>query len=441
MVAIPCNDPLAQCEVGNLFRMNAENASGTVEGRINGISTGPLPHGQKMILPNDLAGTANRLELVVNGTTYPVCDGVQDYPRATPQDTGMLFSEITGSGGGGTAAQAEDVLLVEVPAAFAGLGPGEGEFDLDMAPDSTLHWIALSILIGIEAIDEATGVAALSDATGGVVNLTMTGTDGAPFVAEMITFMRANNTRAALRVIARHAGETIKVMRNGAGALMVALRVQAGIARQLSTGIAAALTRARLANVAAGTKGALGASAGVNAASRAPVIGFVIVGAVNVIEWYANPASRGDWSLLVSTLFVDFSALAIAGGVASVVATGIVAALGGAAALTLGGAVLVAAVGIGVGLVVGVGLSWLANRIGAVPLVDRVLTEVGTALGAVAQGAVTVVGRFADRLGEALVALDEATYDPVEWAQDVDRGINQMIDQRVNSFINNLMRR
>ncbi len=440
MVAIPCNDPLAQCQVGNLFRMNAENASGTVEGRINGISTGPLPHGQKMILPNDLAGTANRLELVVNGTTYPVCDGLQDYARATPNDTGLLFSEITGSGGGGTPARAEDVLMVEVPAAMASLGPGEGDFDLDLAPEPTLQWIAMSILVGIEAIDEVSGVNALSDATGGVVNLTMTGTDGAPFVAEMITFMRANNTRAALRVIARHAGETIKVMRNGAGALMVTLRVQASIARQLSVGVAAALTRARLANVAAGTKGALGASASANAASRAPVIGFIIVGAVNVIEFYAQPAAERDWSILVSTLFVDFAALAIA-GVASVIATGIVTAIAGAAALTLGGAVLVAAVGIGVGLVVGIGLSWLADRIGAVPLVDRVLTEVGTALGAVAQGAARVVGRFADRLGEALVALDEATYDPVEWAQDVDRGLTQMINDRVDSMISNMMRR
>lgn len=441
MGAIPCNDPLARCEDGNLFRVNLESVSGTVEGRVNGQSTGPLPHGQKMILPNDLPGTAGSLDLVVNGQTFPVCSGLETYTQARPQDVGMLFSEIPANTSGGVAASPEDVLLVQVPPALEGMSPGEGAYDLASATDDTLMWIALSILAGLEQIDEASGVAWLHGATDGFLDLRMTGTDGPPFVADMVNVLASRDARGAMRVIAKGAGDVIQVMRNAAGHLVVALRVKGGIARQISVGIVAAMTRNRVAHVVAGTRGALGSSAAAQAGSRLPVVGFLIVGVVDVVEWYANPASRGDWSLLMSTLFIDFGAVAIATLAGAAVVGGIVAALGGAAALTLGAAVLVAAVGVGVGLAVGVGLSWLAQTVGAIPFVDRVLTKVGDALGAVAQGAVTVVERFANGMARAIEAIDDATMDPVEWAQEVDRGLNQMIQQRIDGFIDGLMRR
>ena len=126
---------------GNLFRANLENGSGTIEGRVNGLSTGPLPHGQKMILPNDLPGTVGSLDLVVNGQVFPVCGGLETYTQSRPQDVGMLFSEIKSSGAGGTPAQAEDALVVAVPPMLAGVGPGEGDYDLDLAPDNALAWI------------------------------------------------------------------------------------------------------------------------------------------------------------------------------------------------------------------------------------------------------------------------------------------------------------
>ena len=442
MAGLVCNDPLARCIDGNLFRLNAEDTSGVVEGRVNGMSTGPLPHGERIILPNDLQGTRNALDLVVNGTTYPLIENLHDYSVTQPQDVGVLLSELPpGRSAGGTPATPDDVLLVQVPPALAGLSPGEQELDLSTADEATLQWVAVSILAALEQIDEVTGVEALRGATDGVIDLRMTGTDGAPFIVDMISILRTSNARQALRVISQSGGQKIKILVNGAGALMIAMRVRSSLGRQLAAGIAASLVRSRLANVVMGAKGQLGGNAAVQTGGRIPVIGFVIVGTINVIEWYANPTSRGDWSLLISTLFVDFGSLAIATLAGSAAVAGLVTLLGGALALTLGTAVLVAAAGIAVGLAVGVSLSWIANQTGAVQALDRVLTAVGGALSAVAQGAATVIGRFADRLDEVLQAIDDATYDPLEWAIDVDRGLNAIIQRRIDALIQNAIRR
>lgn len=55
VAAINCDDPLARCELGNLFRADS-SVPFSFEGRVNGMGTGALPMGQRMILPNTLPG-------------------------------------------------------------------------------------------------------------------------------------------------------------------------------------------------------------------------------------------------------------------------------------------------------------------------------------------------------------------------------------------------
>ena len=93
MNAINCDDPEARCAEGNLFRFNGEDASFVVEGLVNGQSTGPLPHGERMILPNTLAGTTNSLAIKLRGTTYDICS-LNDMNISQPQDVGVLVSEV-----------------------------------------------------------------------------------------------------------------------------------------------------------------------------------------------------------------------------------------------------------------------------------------------------------------------------------------------------------
>lgn len=47
---------------------------------------------------------------------------------------------------------------------------------------------------------------------------------------------------------------------------------------------------------------------------------------------------------------------------------------------------------------------------------------------------------MAQNLERFVEAVDEATYDPVEWAMDVDQGIRQRVDGTIQSLINNLTR-
>lgn len=399
MVAINCDDPEARCAEGNLFRFNSESGGMTVEGMVNGQSTGPLPHGERMILPNTLPGTANSLSLRLQGTTHEICN-LNDMNITQPRDVGVLVSEVpvgAPTGGGSTE---QDMLLIEVPQAMADGSPGEGEIDIATAPNATLLWAATAILSRLEVIDSVTGMQALTDATDGYVDLRMTGTDGAPAVADAVVALASRNGRAALRAILDGSRGALNVVRNGMGTLMIVARMKAGVARQLAVGIAAALTRSNMSAVVAGTRGQLSTSATVRAGSRIPVVGFFIVGTVNVLQWYQDPTARGDWSKLFSMLIVDGTALVISAAVANMAAGIAIGVLATAAGLTLGAAVIVAGVGIVAGLVAGAIVTAIVRHFDLVERFDGFLSAVGRGLSSIAQGAVDITGRFADTLGE-----------------------------------------
>ncbi len=407
MAAIPCNDPLANCEEGNLFRFNGENVSGVVEGAVNGMSTGPLPHGQRMILPNTLSGTVNSVDLKINGTTLPVCTGLQEFNLARPQDVGVLLSEIpenAPTGGGDTE---QDILVVEIPYAYLD-GVQEGEIDVETASNGMLLWLAISIVTAVEAIDDVTGSSALYGLTDGM-DFSIAGTDFPTAIADAVAAIRSQNGRAAVRALLNGAKGTVHVMRNAMGALVIVARTQPGLARSLVAGVAAGLVRSRMTHVVTGVRGQMASAAPESwkAGGRIPVVGFVIVGSMNVVQWYADPNSRGDWSKLFSSLMVDGVALVLATAAANFVAGAVVAALGGAAVLTLGSAALVVGVGIAVGVVVGMTLTWLINKTGLYDAVNRGLTALHDGLRAVVQGAITLTGKLADAWSETMEGLRE----------------------------------
>ena len=383
MAAINCDDTEARCAEGNLFRFNGEDASMTVEGLVNGQSTGPLPHGERMILPNTLEGTTNRLAVKLRGTTYDICS-LDDMNITRPQDVGVLVSEVPQGApttGGNTE---QDMLVLEVPAAFVDAMPPEGEVDVDSAPNSVLMAISVAILTTLEVFDEATGTQMLYEQFDGYVG--------------------SRNGRAALRAILDGGRGALSVARNAAGSLMVVARMQSTVGRQLAVGVAAALSRSRLSAVIAGTRGQLAAPApaAVSAGSRIPVVGFFIVGTVNFLQWYENDSSRGDWQRLFSMMVVDGAALVISAAAANAAAGLAMGALAVAGTLSLGAAVVVAGVAIVAGLAVGALVTAVARHFDLEERLYGTMSAVGRALGSVAQGAVDITGRFADTLGEVL---------------------------------------
>ncbi|MEL6563847.1 MAG: hypothetical protein AAGK30_01560 [Pseudomonadota bacterium] len=403
MNAINCDDPEARCAEGNLFRFNGEDASITVEGMVNGQSTGPLPHGERMILPNTLEGTTNTLAIKLRGTTYDICS-LNDMNVTQPQDVGVLVSEVPQGApttGGNTE---QDMLVLEVPAAYVDAMPPEGEIDVDTAPNSVLMAISVAILTTLEVFDEATGTQMLFEQFDGYVDMRLTGTDGAPALADMATAVGSRNGRAALRAILDGGRGALNVARNAAGSLMVVARMQSTVARQIGVGIAAALTRSRLSAVIAGTRGTFGspAPAAVQAGSRIPVVGFFIVGTINFLQWYEDDSARGDWQRLFSMMVVDGTALIISAAAANAAAGLAIGALAVAGTLSLGAAVIVAGVAIVAGLAVGAIVTAVARHFNLEDRLYGTMSAVGRALGSVAQGAVEITGRFADTLGEVL---------------------------------------
>lgn len=438
MVAINCDDPLARCEEGNMFRANSSTLRGTVEARVNGLSTGPLPHGERMILPNDLAGATGQLDLILGGQSYPICERLQDYNFTQPRDLGLLISEVKDDASTNSGGTEQDLLLLAVPPALMSAAPPEGEIDVDQAPDTVLLWAAVTILAGLEVLDEVSGTQALFEATGEIIDLRSTGTDGAPTLADVVAAVRSRNGRAAIRAMLDGGAGALRVLRDGAGRLMVLARMQPGLARQLMAGVVVSMTRNRMAVVTAGTRGQLGSRAAATPASRIPVVGFFIVGTIDVIEWYSNPDSRGDWSQLFSMLVVDGVALMISAAVGSFIAGVVVGALTVGAVVTVGAAVAGVAAGIAAALVAGAALTWIVNRTGLVDLVDRLATAAHDTLGAALQSAVRVTGTFADELARIYRTIEEEVYGPGDYIEDLVEGVHGYINGMTQSAIGNM---
>ena len=438
-----CNDPLQRCDQGNLFRLNAANLNVAVEGVLDGRSTGPLPDGRVYKLPNTIAGTRGRLECRIGDKTYPIFDDVQPY-RNQPEDVGMLISEVPdGYQGAGAAADPEDSLLIQVAESF---GIPEGEYDIATADEGVLLRITLAILAGLDRIDEATGLAALRADTG--IDVTLRGTDGVPFFADIIQLLRTQNARRAIRALVDAGRETVYVFRNAIGALMVSFRVKSAAVRGFIMGVAAVMTRRSLAYIVTGARNVLNSPAA-QTARGVPVLGFIVVAAIETLEWYADPSSRGDWTNLVSRLLVGFAIVAIAALVGAIILAVAVIALKASVIIAVA-----AAVGSNLlSLATGWYLSGRANAVGAVDSVQQAiewtgrktrsaLSALGEAMNTAVQGAQVLVSRFGDRLKDAVPAISETLdmLNPVNLAQQVAQHVNQRIQNMIANTVQNMLR-
>jgi hypothetical protein len=251
MNAINCDDPLARCQEGNLFRVNTQSGSLVAHGIVNGKDTGVLPHNQRMLLPNSLKGSVNSLSMKLNGTTYPICSNVEQLSLSKPQDLGVLLSEIPQDADVGKGRLEQEILVAQVPPSMQDLP--EGEIDIDTASEGLLAQVAVAILVTLEVIDEVSGTQALYESTGADIDLRMTGTDGPPAISDAVAALRTKNSRAAVRALVDGGKGALRVARNGAGVLVVMARLKPGMTRQFMAGVALSLTRSRMAQVVTGT--------------------------------------------------------------------------------------------------------------------------------------------------------------------------------------------
>ena len=423
-----CDDPLQRCLQGNLFRADMPRSNVIVEGAINGMRTGPLPNGEVFKLENTLKGTTSRADILLAGTQFPIIDNLGELNISRPEDVGITVNEIPvpDSSASGSLSEIEDALVLQVPAALVGSAPPPGDFDIDTAPEQALWWIATTVVTSLEIIDENAGLSGLYAWSHGYLDLRLTGTDTSPVLAELANLIRNNDIRSGLRALMRGGAGIFRIGINSANVLFVAFR-HSRLLGSFVAGAAATLARSRATTVVAGIKGALDRSA--SAAKGAPVIGFIIVGVVDFLEWYADPSKRGDWANLVAVLAVDMVALTIStivGGMAA----GVAAFMLGTAAATIGGILLIAAAGIGTGLLVGVAITALANLIGLTPIVERGLEWVS-------QGAVTLMERVTEWANDAAHFVTHANpgdgriTGPTDYLMEIDRGIMDYINRQL----------
>ncbi|KJZ21632.1 hypothetical protein [Tritonibacter mobilis] len=431
---VECNDPLQRCFEGNLFRANMPRSNVVIEGAVNGDFTGPLPNGEVFKLDKSLEETVNKLEAKIGNKTYPIVDDLGGCNITRPEQVGFAMSEILatdGNQGGPSSSDVEEVLVLQVPPSLQATAPGLGDHDIDTAPEEVLLWIATSIVTSLELIDESAGLTGLYEWSGEYIDLQLTGTDSSPVLAELANLVRHNDIRNGLRSVLQGGSGLFKIGMNAAGFMFIAFRQSRNMGIFV-TGAAAALARSRANTIFTGIKGALSRSA--TSVKGIPVVGFVIVGVIDFMQWYADPNARGDWVKLISILAPDMGALAIstlAGGVVATVAAGIVST---AFAASVIGVLTIAGAGIIAGLAVGMVVTALANRFGVSELVERGLRALG-------QGAETAIQYVAEVVEAAINQADEflthaspgdgRITGPTDYLMEVDRGIMDYINSRI----------
>ncbi|MGR2737313.1 hypothetical protein ACUY1T_02555 [Billgrantia sp. Q4P2] len=262
----------------------------------------------------------------------------------------------------------EDLYVFALPNNFA-IRFTEGEYDLDALPEQHLQKFVIAIAHGLQLIDEASGLQALRDGTDGAVDFTLTGTNLAPLALELTDMLRRGENRAFIREVARLGGNGRigKVWRNAQGTMMLSFRGYAGL-RQFLTATAYGVANPRVAVISTAVQNSQGWAGTLRSVGgRIPVISYIIIGTIDVVEWLAAPATERELADLVGTLIVDIAKVAAATIAATVTA----------AALVLFGAplFLIVSAGIGAGLVVGMALDGLDGLFGFTSKVQELARE------------------------------------------------------------------
>lgn len=96
----------------------------------------------------------------------------------------------------------EDLYALETP---AWLQPyiSEGEFNFEDFTEEQIRPYAIAIARGLRLIDDATGLQALANMTGGAVDFTVGGTNTVPLVAELLDMLGRGQNLAFVREVIR----------------------------------------------------------------------------------------------------------------------------------------------------------------------------------------------------------------------------------------------
>lgn len=263
----------------------------------------------------------------------------------------------------------EDLYVFALPNNFA-IRFTEGEYDLDALSEQDLEKFVISIAHGLQLIDEATGLQALRDGTDGAVDFTLRGTNLVPLALDLTNMLRRGENRAFIREVARLGGNGRigKVWRNAQGTMMLSFRGQAGM-RQFLTATAYGVGSAKVSIISTAVQNSQGWAGTLRSVGgRIPVISYIIIGTIDVVEWLAVPESERELADLIGTLIVDISKVAAATIAATVMA---------AFAVFFGWSLIVIVFsGIGAGIAVGFLLDGLDETWGITLKVQELAKEV-----------------------------------------------------------------
>ena len=280
----------------------------------------------------------------------------------------------------------EDLYALEVP---AGLQPyiSEGEFNFEDFTEEQIRPYAITIASGLRLIDEATGLQALADMTGGAVDFTVAGTNTVPLVTELIDMLSRGQNRAFLRDVIRmgESGRIGKVWRNANGTLLMSFRGNARL-RSFLTGTTYGVANTKVSIISSAVKnsrqwaGTLRSVGG-----RIPLISYVIVGTFDVAEWLAKPAAKRELSDITGQLIVDISKVALSAIAGAAVGAGLIA-LGTTGTIASLPIIAIVAAGIGASIVVGVLLDTADTQWGITQKVKDIAGEADPSIEQFMQG-------------------------------------------------------
>ncbi|BFM48477.1 hypothetical protein [Marinomonas sp. THO17] len=437
-------DSITPCQQGNVFAAYCPQGGPTLSALVNGQETQIPQMGPLVKNGLSLPQTTGALELKVDNQCRTIIPDLAEFEISKPEEVGIAIGvlekkpapvktdyKFTAKGrqiNYGTLAenkvQSDDIYNLAIPPALQALAPKEGTIDIENADEDTIRWMAVSIVTVLGRIDEITGAQALANATNKNVDFTLLGTNAVPLAIELIDMLKSKGNRAFLREIFKDQTQLSKVWTNAAGKLMVSFRGYAGLRSFLNlssygvsnTKVSIISSAVRNSQNWAGTLKSVG--------GRIPIISYVIVGAIDVVEWLALPEAEQDFSDLLAVLFVDISKIAI-----SVIAGTTFAALT-IALITTAPVWLIIGVGVGASVLAGMVLDSVDNAFGITEKIKDLANKLEGPIDSFIESMMEGVASVEEFITHANPGDGEVT-GPMDYLMEIDTGIRQYIYDRL----------
>ena len=436
------DNPVTPCQQGNVFAAFCPKGAPALTAYVNGQAVTVPQMGPLTKNGLTLDQTIGALELQIGSQRRTIISDLAGFEINKPEEVGlalgMLDAEPVPTGNqlheqgqmreypqyNANQAESDDVYNLAIPPALISLAPEEGVIDIETADEETIRWLAVSIVTVLGRIDETTGARALANATNNDIDFTLLGTNAVPLAIELIDMLKNRDNRAFLREIFKNGTKLSKVWTNASGNLMVSFRGYAGLRSFLNssaygvsnTKVSVISSAVRNSSHWAGTLRSVG--------GRIPIISYVIVGAIDVVEWLALPEAEQDFSDLLAILFVDISKIAI-----SVIAGTAAAAFVVFAAVSAPVWVVVG-IGIFASVAVGVLLDVVDNAFGITGKVQDLANKVESSIESFAETMMEGVASVEEFMTHANPGDGKIT-GPMDYLMEIDMGIRQYIYDRL----------